>query len=38
MMSPLDLPMTADGVIRIAMPPHPSGRIFEQVKEVTAVT
>ena len=38
MMSPLDLPMTADGVIRIAMPPHPSGRIFEQVMEVTAVT
>ena len=41
MMSPLDLPMTADGVIRIAMPPHPSvtaERVGEAVeRELTSL-
>jgi len=37
MMSLVDLPVTVLPVIRMAMPPKPSGRIFEQVKAVTAV-
>lgn len=37
-MSLVDLPTIASAVIRTAMPPKPSGRIFEQVKDVTAVT
>jgi hypothetical protein len=37
-MSLVDLPTIASAVIRAAMPPKPSGRIFEQVKDVTAVT
>jgi hypothetical protein len=32
------LPRMASVVINIAMQPKPSGRIFEQVKDVTAVT
>ena len=38
MMSPVDLPITVSAVISTAMPPKPSGRIFEQVKAETAVT
>lgn len=38
MISLVDLPMTAAAVMRTAMPPKPSGRIFEQVKAETAVT
>jgi hypothetical protein len=37
MMSPVDLPITVPAVISAAMPPKPSGRIFEQVKAETAV-
>ena len=37
-MSLVDLPITVSAVITMAMPPKPSGRIFEQVKAETAVT
>ena len=33
----VDFPTIASAVISTAMPPKPSGRIFEQVKDVTAV-
>ena len=32
MISLVDLPITEVGVMTTAMPPKPSGRIFEQVK------
>ncbi len=38
MMSLVDLAITVSAVMRTAMPPKPSGRIFEQVKAETAVT
>src|ERR1700732_4853213 len=34
----VDLPMTALAVISTAIPPQPSGRMREQVKDVTDVT
>ena len=34
----VDLPMMQSAVIRTAIPPNPSGRIFEQSKELMAVT
>src|SRR5665213_134947 len=38
MISWVDLPLIVSAVMSTAMPPKPSGRIFEQVKDVTAVT